>query len=615
MQKMKTCKSNFHRSSLMLALSIVCCVCSSVATAQNWVMYVTVDVNHGDCAIEAITGSGVSFDGFAGVFSSQSSPSADSYVITGSGDANGTLTAWGSGSCSMTYEGQPSVGSFSDNLSVSRNYGSCYASEYLTSFTSETDLESISVSIRFYPQLPAPSVSVNCTQATLTSGTCVEPSSPYYWYVSNAAGGTYYYALASSSATVSATAAQLHRSEFGSNPYQTRWVRVAGSGNPLSPPSQVDFVVPPPSIVSVQGFKPVCPDGEGTIQIQHGADTPLSAEFVYTVTQYVLRTAGDCPPGYGSGNTIDHATISALPSTVCGGAASTVNLGSNVYCSGLIGNFRKTFPVAGGLTYTLNSGDILEKNTTNTLKLYPGIYKVSVEADINPDGRNCPCSYFIEIPAADPTPAIPAPGIVNPSCKGGNDGSAIFKITRRGDYDATNDIQYSLKKGASYYTDVNSVVHQNRSVDLNGSGQFTISNLVEGSDYVLTVLDNCHNSPMTRSFSVGAGTTFTLGSSSVDPTCTTASTGNGTITLSATFVAGKTYTYSLFSSGGSPIGSPVGGQGSTYTFTGLKDLDYYATVSTDNQCQASTTPLPLNGSSTFIPLTGPSVLTSSAPQI
>jgi hypothetical protein len=347
---------------------------------------------------------------------------------------------------------------------------------------------------------------------------------------------------------------------------------------------ELDIIPPPLPINSAIGIKPVCPGGEGSIVINHSNVFPGNA-YKYTVTQYVL---GNSPCPSPVENELDPGR-----ELLCG-ASDPADLqipNGKYYCKGFIGSFQKTFSSGGPKSFTIPSDGPLTNVNGNEIKFTSGIYEIEVEGDNSGESnRTCMCRYFVQIPEADPTPSIAAPAIVLPSCKGGNDGRATFSIVPRGDYNATHQIRYTLLKGGLPY--------RAESTNLNASSHLVIDNL-SADTYQLSILDICSNDAMTRAFTVGEGSTISLSRTGTDPTCVTNSGGNGRISFTSTAVAGKTYTFELYSSGGSFIMSSPAGQGNNYTFTGLQDLTYYGKVLTTNYCAAESSEIVLSGPSSL----------------
>jgi hypothetical protein len=337
----------------------------------------------------------------------------------------------------------------------------------------------------------------------------------------------------------------------------------------------IDVIPPPPPIQSVSATRPVCPGGEGSITITHSQVQP-NTSYTYTITQYRM---GDwsCP---------DAANILQMDyNNMCSASPPAINFPTGKYfCKGFIGNFKKTFSESesGTQSVTLSPGQTLEQlngSAGNAIHLVPGIYEVEIEGSDDPN-VNCICRYYIQIPEADPTPAIQTIPVA-PSCLGGNDGSVTATIHPRSNYNAAHQIQYTLYKAGAVYEGL-----VNKQANLDAGKNLTITNLITGSDYQLTVYDGCTAHPMITTFSIGSGPAIAIAGAAVQATCVTQATGDGRILFTASAVPGKTYSYDLYSTGESTPVASVSGQGNTYSFTGLKDLSYYGIAKTSNGCTA-----------------------------
>jgi hypothetical protein len=581
---MKDCTFvNFRKLYLTLALMGAARL---ITLGQGWVLSVEVDINHSDCSLEKLTSATVSFAGVTGTGSSNNSKTTITLKGTGS-TQNQTLQVQANASCTQSYDPSRPVANFSKTFSQSRSFTDCALSSY-SSFVAGDKVD-VDGAIQFYPRMVIGTPAFSCGQVTIAALNCT--SSNLVWEVSNdPLNGPWYVISGKTTASITVTADDLHRNEFGIYKYLQRWVRVTNVSGTTSEPLEVTVPAPPPTITSLIATPPLCPDSTGTIQITHGSGTPQGVEFVYTVTQYVRRREGSCLAGYGTGNSLTQQDIDQIQ-RLCGGA-TTINIGSEVFCSGFIGNYRKTF-VGSDFSYTLSKNSIQQTSGSGGfLKLYPGIYIVEIEKKNGQDAYDCVCRYVVEVPPANAILNIPSSGIsvTSPRCKGGNDGAAALSIAIRAMYSPTFDINYTLFKNQSgtftVYKSLSDV-----KVNLN-AGTLSLPGLETGT-YLLKVWDYCVNYPVTATFTVGDASPLSLVRFTEDPDCLNdsnsdgiAEAGDGAIVGVAGMIAGLTYDFKLYSSGGTLLKSHLNSGANTYTFSNLPNNGYYYTVRTSNNCKS-----------------------------
>lgn len=581
----------------LIALTVlVTLMMSRNSFAQGWVLEVEVDINHADCAAEVLKSATVSFAGASASGSSTGSKAVITLKGTGS-TQNQVFSVDASASCSQAYDPAKPVGNFSESYSQVRSFTDCSSSSY-SSFVSGDNID-VDGYLKFYPRMAIGTPVFSCGRVTLTTTNC--SSLALKWEVTdNLSGGTWYTIANKTSSSIEVGANELHNAAFATSMYNKRWVRVTSVSGTTSPAVELTVPAPPPSITNVSGVRPLCPDGTGSIQVNHGSDTPLGVEFVYTVQQYVRKRNGSCFGDYGTGNTLDQQGINQV-TNLCGGA-SGINVGSEVFCSGFIGNYKKTF-TSSDLSYTLSDNSIEQTSagtgTGNYLKLYPGVYIVEIEKKSGQDGYDCICRYVVEIPPANAVLDIPESSIVktSPSCVNGNNGSAQFQIGIRGKYNASYDIKYTILKERSGSF---SVYNSRADILANlTSGKVTVNSL-ESGNYKLQVWDICSNYPVSVPFTIGAGPPFSLSRTITHPKCLTdansdgvAESGDGRIRAVPTAVSGVTYYYSLYSSGGSVLRT-WSTTSNSHSFSSLINAGYYVTVKTSNNCKGDSVLTVLN---------------------
>ena len=346
--------------------------------------------------------------------------------------------------------------------------------------------------------------------------------------------------------------------------------------------SSFTFLPPPPELTSFNANEPTCPDGSGTITIEHpGSTTATNQLFNYAVTQFVSKIDGDCPPDVTlNSNTLRVSNITSRNTSIpiCNGF-NVADLGyssSAEFCSGSIGNYSKTFTGSSTTySYDLNDADVRDSDG-NALQLRPGLYEVIVEPD-NSDELECPCKFYVDIPLSTATLNVTTPSggqISNPSCQGENDGSVDIPVGIRTRFSGGADVSYDID-GPAGFTDLT-----NQSKNLS-SNQLNIGGLIDGS-YTVTIRDGCTNFPKQTTFNVSDGPQLNPVISKVDPSCIDSGGGNGSVTVTApSGVAGKNYTYTLFNSANSQIGPSVnvGTSNRTHTFNDLDATQYYVRAS------------------------------------
>ncbi|MGB3467487.1 MAG: SprB repeat-containing protein, partial [Cyclobacteriaceae bacterium] len=226
---------------------------------------------------------------------------------------------------------------------------------------------------------------------------------------------------------------------------------------------------------------------------------------------------------------------------------------------------------------SVNSSRSVNRNVgsnTNALSLFPGIYEVEIE---NAGVNNCSEIFYFEIPEPTAVMSVTTPNASRktaPSCLGGNDGTVRVPVSRRGNYNGTYDVRYSLS-GA--------VNKNNIGADLNGANELVIGSLPAGN-YNLTVQDICTTDPKSVAFTLNDGTAiqqinFNSATDQVNPSCL--ASPNGSYRLQVSPVAGAQYTYYL-KAGGSTIRTIGPTTSGSVNLTGLTGaVEYTVDVNID----------------------------------
>ncbi len=338
------------------------------------------------------------------------------------------------------------------------------------------------------------------------------------------------------------------------------------------------FFPAPPTIENIEGIPPNCPDGlghengEGSILIEHGPDTPLGVEFIYTVTQYVRKTGPDCLVIGGEDQTLDISNAN-----FCGGFTDNPNGITGEYCTGLKGNYTNTFTNSSELSFTLEAGESIEEvnsegdPTGNYLNLYPGVYEIEVESSAG-SGTPCFCRFFVEIPLSNYVDMNASPPTTTkaPSCQGDNDGELSVDLSNGyGNYN------WSLSGGGLSRSGETTTINQSTG---------TIAGLPYGETYTLSVTDSCKTVPFTNISIDTPGPPIVTTSTKTNIQCRT-SVPDGKVRATATNIAGRDYKFTLFSSGGSQVRTETV-ESNVYEFTGLGASEFYVVTEVDG-CDAS----------------------------
>ncbi|MEL6562655.1 MAG: hypothetical protein AAFQ94_31085, partial [Bacteroidota bacterium] len=344
---------------------------------------------------------------------------------------------------------------------------------------------------------------------------------------------------------------------------------------PGSLPTQVTgnyrFFPDPPSIQNYFPNRPTCPDDEGSFTIIHGSDTPPSTTFKYTITQLVYSETGNCDDNPNLPNNINSRTYSQITQGANSSNIFTTTFQPNDrFCTGFIGNFTETLsPFSTSLrTVTINSGLSVTRDggNTNELILYPGIYEIKIESDTR---SACFDTFFFEISESSYQDLIYSSSVQDntPSCAGIAEGAINITLDR-----GRGTLNWTLTGGPTPITGSTT----SRVIS-------TPNSLEHGINYSLSVTDQCESYPNLRTVSLtNDGPELNPVISKIDPSCIDSGGGNGSVTVTApSGVAGKNYTYTLFNSANSQIGSSVnvGTTNRTHTFNNLDATEYYVRAS------------------------------------
>ncbi len=316
-----------------------------------------------------------------------------------------------------------------------------------------------------------------------------------------------------------------------------------------------------PSVTDVDPVAPICRGDEGSIEITHGSNAIVGARYVYTITQYVAETEGVCDLQGYSDNSLSCSEIQNYPYVrdyYCGtGQPSS-------FCRGFIGNFTATLPSNRKILLDA-SRSVNRDSGPNELKLLPGVYSIKIEYDGSSSAAGCFETHYFAIPESpyeDLTlsgNSQPADG--TPTCEGAQDGKARINLSK-----GLADFEWTLSA-----TGLPDVTGTASSRNFN-----TPAEVKAGVDYTLSINDHCENYADLGTVRINSdGPNLNARGTPSIVTCDDG-TPNGSIAAVARNISGKSYTFELYTDGGTKVGNTINnGTSNTHTFSNLNDLTYY----------------------------------------